>query len=614
MIPWVSALVAGRDRDLNADGVPDSGGLLWTAHIFHSRDNIRQSVVDEMQATRVLRSWDGAARSDQDYDADGQPDLAGDFDGDGVPDVGGPSAPITTSGDSFGGILAMVHGAVDPNVSAAAPISGGGSLTDIATRSALVPDSVLEQVFSPLLVAVPAKTVAPSGDLPQTKCAGDQRSVRLVVNDLTTSKELEVACLGPAELDAGKTVVLANLRNGERRCARTGQDGRFRIPIPADAGDRLDVQIYDAPDAVVSYDGCEPLPDAPVGRRIQTFEQAEAASLPVADETKTCDAAFAASSLDENLGCQQYRDAFYPVGSPLVAPQEGLGLYRQSPEARRLFTLTQAAIDPSDPVNFAPYYALRPAPGPDGEPLPPRGVVEFNTAGDPMVPVAGGYAFARAAGALPFLPPSFATTHPEWAEYATPPALFDQLGGETPNQTLIDHWVLEGVARLGRTRAGASCAPNYVSSAACTSPPSKSACEDAVFDADWLAEGADLWDARRLPLPLRLARAADVRATDPASLDRAWAPRLAGTPFAPDAAGWPGGEPLLGIVNTYIEPGGTHVFVNGDPCRAFDEVVYYDHLLARFLATNGTDLYFLSHPSTHGCLEAETCPFFTPAP
>ena len=59
-------------------------------------------------------------------------------------------------------------------------------------------------------------------------------------------------------------------------------------------------------------------------------------------------------------------------------------------------------------MNFAPYYSLRPAIGPDGKPLGPRGVIEFNTAGDPMVPVAGGYAFARAAGALPFLPPSMA--------------------------------------------------------------------------------------------------------------------------------------------------------------------------------------------------------------
>jgi len=610
--PWATALVTGRHQDLNGDGEPDSGGLLWTAHLFHSRDNIRQSVIDEMQATRVLRAFDGVRRSDQDYNGDGQPDLAGDFDGDGTPDLGGPTAPITTSGNSFGGVLAMVHGAVDPNVVAAAPISGGGGLTDIATRSALVPDSVIEQVLSPLVVAVPAASVPKKNDRPQTQCAGDQRSVRFVVNDLTTSRDVEIACLSPGELDAGKTVVLENLRNGERHCARTGERGRFRIPIPADVGDRLDVQIYDAPDAVVSYKGCEVLPGAPVGRRVDRFEAAAVAFTPVADASRTCEAAIAASAVAEPRGCQQFRDAFFPVGSPLVAPQEGLGLLRQSPEARRLFALVQAAIDGGDPVNFAPYYALRPAPGVDGVPLPPRAVVAWNTTGDPMVPVASGYSFARAAGALPFLPPTFAVTHPEWAEYAAPQALFDGLGGKTPNQLLVETHTIEGIARLERTRAGAACRANYVSSPVCTSPPSAGDCARALVDADWLSEGANLFDAARPPTPPRLARAADVRATDPSALARAWAPRIAGAPFAPDPApgALPPPAPLLGVLGAYIQPGGQHVFVNGDPCKAFDDVRYHDNLLARFLATRGTDLYVLSHPGTHRCLERETCPFY----
>ncbi|MBF5066713.1 hypothetical protein G6O45_26215, partial [Salmonella enterica subsp. enterica serovar Istanbul] len=110
-----------------------------------------------------------------------------------------------------------------PNVTATAAISGGGGLTDVATRSALVPDSVLEQVFSPLVVAVPASTIGKKNDVAQTQCTGDQRSVRFVVNDLTNSREVEIACLAPSELDRGKTVVLENLRNGEKRCARTSE-------------------------------------------------------------------------------------------------------------------------------------------------------------------------------------------------------------------------------------------------------------------------------------------------------------------------------------------------------------------------------------------------------
>ena len=76
-VPWLDNEVHGRARDLDGDGRPDSGGLLWTSYIAHSRDNIRQTVLDAVQLGRVLRAFDGHAKSDQDFDGDGQPDLAG---------------------------------------------------------------------------------------------------------------------------------------------------------------------------------------------------------------------------------------------------------------------------------------------------------------------------------------------------------------------------------------------------------------------------------------------------------------------------------------------------------------------------------------------------------
>ena len=596
MVRWVKALATGRHHDLNGDGVPDSGGLLWSAHLFHSRDNIRQAVVDEMGATRLLRSFDGVARG-EDTNNDGTADLAGDFDGDGVVDVGGPGVTLSTAGNSFGGVLAMVHGAVDPEITVAAPISGGGGLKDVATRSSLVPDSVLEQVFTPLLVAVP-----PGKD---SVCTGDQRSIRFVVNDLIDSREVEVACLSPSELAENKTVVLYNLRNGEKRCARTGDGGLFRIAIPANAGDRLDVQVYDAPDVVGTYGKiCDVRDDAPVGRRLNTVEVGARSFKDVADTTKTCDAAVAATGLDENRGCAQYRDSFFPVGSDLVAPQEGLGLVRGTPDARRLFDLIQGAIDPGDPVNFAPYYALRPNPGYDGTPLPPRAIVSFGTAGDPSVPIASSYAFMRAAGAVPFLPPSMAATHPEWAQYATPQKLWDQLGAKSPQDVLVSSSTLEGIARLGRTRSGPACKVNYVQSTTCPNPPSASDCSQSVFDPDWLSEGANLWDAPHLPTPLRLARVAY------GDVERRWMPRTTSVPFGTDDQGYTGSEPLLGVVDAWIQPQGQHVFVLGEPCKAFDDTSYYNNLVARFIATKGTDLFFLSHPATHRCLVNESCEIF----
>ncbi len=621
MVPWLGGITASRAHDLNGDGQPDSGGLLWSAHIFHSRDNIRQSVVDMMQTTRVLASFDGKTVGTMDYDGDGKNELAGDFDADGVPDVGG-ATDVYSAGNSFGGVLALMHGAVDHRVKATASISGGGGLTDIATRSALVPESVLEQVLSPLLVAVPASERTQSGTAKNTRCVGDQRSVRLVLNDLTSSRELEVACLTPAELGPNTTVVLTNATNHEVRCARAGDVGRFRIPVPASIGDRLHVELWREKDLVDSYKTCR-VPDGMTPLRIvDTFEQAEIGDLPTADGAPTCDDTVASSGLPDGTSCTQFRGLFYPVGSALVAPQEGLGLRRQSPDFRRLISLTQAAVDPGDPVNFAAYYYQKRSTAPDGTDLPPRPVMEFNTAGDPLVPTSTGYAFARASGAIPIFSPEVGAKYPEYANFTAPATLYDAFGHATPDELLARNFAFEGLSRLGRTRAGTACEGNRVpASASCPNGPQKNApfCAQALADVDFLAEGQDQYAAPHPDVPMRLVRSASLVATDPSTVELAWSPRLGGVPFSPDpktsaspleASEAHASVPLVGVVNAYINPLGQHVWVNGDPCKAFDDAVYYDHLLIRFLATRGTDIYFLSHPGTHRCLENESCAFF----
>jgi hypothetical protein len=52
-----------------------------------------------------------------------------------VVDVGGPDAPYFATGGSLGGILSMTLGGADASVRAAAPVSGGGGLTDVGIRS-----------------------------------------------------------------------------------------------------------------------------------------------------------------------------------------------------------------------------------------------------------------------------------------------------------------------------------------------------------------------------------------------------------------------------------------------------------------------------------------------
>jgi len=606
LAPAVVGVVAGRARDLNGDGKLDSGGDLWTPHVFRTRDNVRQSVLDVMQGLRVLRAFDGQRRANQDYDADGEPDVAGDFDGDGVPDLGGPAVAYSMGGGSYGGIVAMVAGALDPQMKAVAPISGAGGMTDVAVRSFGVVDSVIEKVISPIVVAVPAASRPPEDGAPRTRCTGTQRSVRFVVNDLLQSKELEIACLDAGELDRGMTVVVTNVASKERRCARTGDDGRFRLSLPATRGDRIDVQVYLEPDVVDSYDehACNVRPGAPVGRRIAEWEQEAARYEPVASEDRRCESA---------RGCAQFRDTFYAVGAPLVAPQDGWGLSRQSPEFRRVIHLTQAVVDPADPVNFAAYYMLRGMPDPDGRPAPPRALLNIATVGDAFVSIAASQTLSRAAGALPFLPPDAARRLPEYADWATPAPLWRQLGGKTPADVLHERFVTEGIARLARTPAGAACGVNYVPGPTCTASPRADAetCRDTLADPDWLDEGRAGDDQQHPPVPLRLARLAGLRVTDDASLDAAWAPRLASTPLGPDGAGYvpAPGAPLVATLTAYTNPLGSHVWLIGDPCKKWDDVTYFEGLYARFFATAGTELPYLSAPASHHCLQDASCAF-----
>jgi hypothetical protein len=278
---------------------------------------------------------------------------------------------------------------------------------------------------------------------------------------------------------------------------------------------------------------------------------------------------------------------------------------------RKLLMLAQAAVDPADPVNFAPYYMLRPLPGLDGNDIGPRPILNGVTTGDPVVTVASGAAFARAAGMLPFLRPSAVDDVPELADYATPAVLYELWGGKTPNEVLIENWTIEGVARLARTSAGPDCSVNYVPSKVCTSNPKPDpvTCSETLFDVDWHSEGTNRFDAPHLDAPMRLARVAGLHAADAGSLAKAWEPRLAGAPSPQDGSAWSGGAPVLAHMNAYLAPTGQHVWDLADPCKAFDDAAYYNRIMAHFFATDGKDVYFLSHPQTHRCLMDGSCAF-----
>lgn len=595
--PLSDAVFSGRAQDLNLDGMLDTGWWWWTSHLFHVRDNVRQGILDSMQATRILSTFDGKTMSDQDFDGDGRPNLAGDFDGDGRPDVS--SSIITATGGSLGGIITQILGSVDHQVQASAPIVGGGGLTDIGLRSYGVAESVLQQTLTPIVVALPTSERANTADKKKTTCAESERTVRFIVNEGLNSVEIELACLKPEELSQGMTVVVTNVATGEVRCGGTWEDGRFRVPVPASIGDRIDIQVYPRPHQVKSYESCEVVEGAPVGRRIQTFERPVPAPLPVRTD-KVC---------ESELGCAQFLDHFFPVGSPLVAPQEGLGMRRQTPLFRRFFSLGQMVLDAADPIAYAPYFMRRQVARPDGTILPPRPVFNVPSVGDNFVATSAEIAFGRSAGVVPFLPPEMAERYPEYRDFVTPAKLYADLGNKTPDQVLIDGYVTEGIARLERTPAGPTCSVNAVTAPDCPPPPAldPNMCKRALYDADWVSEGAIPYAQQHPANPLRLTRRIDVQITDVASIDKAWEPRLVGAPFS--ETGFVQGPPLMSQMAIYSAPGGAHG-PEGNSCSVWNPQRYLLGAVTRFLATQGRDVIYVTRPKGHGCLENLTCDFF----
>ena len=667
--PFYDALTSVRARDLDNDGIPDSGGDFWSSYLFHTRDSVRQSILDHIELVKILRSfgsggqmmcrsantgWDKPATEPCDVNADGKGELAGDFDADGRPDLGGPSATYGTWGESLGGILSGIHGAIDPYVTTAVPGSGGGGLTDIGIRSFQggVVEAVLLRIWGPLLVTVPAterptcQTNSKPGDH-CTVCGADQVSLRWVMPDVNGTGELEVTCLDPSAIDQ-TTLFVQNKSTGEVRCARVDDEHRLRVGLPTSIGDAVELSFYEGRDAVKSYATCEPtlavgtLPKTVVNTWGKGRFSSGATN---ALGTETCSAPT----------CSAFQGSFVGEGDPLSAPAEGFGELRQTPALRRFIQLAQAALDPGDPISFAPYYSLKPMPDPFGNVGAPHALLTLDTIGDMNVPLNSGIAFARASGALPFLTPDGGAKYPEFAAYATPPELYEALGKRTPNQVLLDEHVIEGITKLARHPAAAACAASqnakgpdgtFLSAEGevkqcfptdCTEATEGSSdtrrcyydthcdfgahtcvpnalgserCEEALADVDDLDEGASKYFEQNASVPLRLARYAGASS----SSTEAWAPRLRGVPHGDDLAFTPEpGKPLTALLDAYIVPEGVHTFVNGEPCQGFDHGTYLTNLTGHFFMSNGSDLYYLSHPKTHHCLEnVATCEFMKP--
>jgi hypothetical protein len=513
-----------------------------------------------------------------------------------------------------------------------------------------VVEAVLLRMWGPLLVSVRVETrddgsqsppaCAGSLDDPSecTVCGEGEVSIRWVMPDTNDTGELEITCLAPSDIQ-DTTLFVYNSDNQEARCARVDDALRFRIGVPATVGDRVLLQFFDGADAVKSYESCSPTFGDDVLPRtiVQSYGKGR---LPL-------DFATPVGNTCAGQSCGLFQGTFYEEGAPLLAPAEGYGQIRQTPALRRFLQLAQIALEPGDPVSFAPYYAIRPMTDPFGAEIAPHAVLTINTIGDMNVPLNSGIAFARATGALPFFRPDQVAKYPEYADYVTPQALYEALGNKTPNQDLIDNHVIEGIPALARHPAGAECATSanalidgtYENTAGetiacfpvgCATDESvvckgashcddnldacvpnalgQQICEEALFDADDLDEGAYLYFEQAAPVPHRLVRY--TQSAQGSSVEAVWEPRLRGVPYGDDGA-WTPSQRVTGLLDAYIVMQGVHTFVNGNPCESFDSGTYLTNLVARFFQTDGTDVYYLSHPESHHCLGrgADTCDY-----
>ncbi|MCC6216405.1 MAG: hypothetical protein IT376_16205 [Polyangiaceae bacterium] len=382
----VDALLEGRALDQNGDGLADSGADFWSAYLFHTRDVVRQSMLDYTQLVRVLRGFDGQRRWSLDVNGDGQQELAGDFDADGVVDLGG-DVDYFMLGGSLGGIMSMVMSAVEPALVAAVPVAGGGGLSDVGIRSKQggVPEAFILRGMGPLYVLT---VTAGTGTL------------ETIVPDLNSARELPI---GTVEgVAAGDTLVAVNLRNGERACAPVSAAGTARVGLPSDVGDPTRLELHRG-EVTLPGTECALRPGAPAPYAV----------------------------VDRFAQLVEYQGRQTPEGSPLVALAEGLGLRRVHPDLRRFQGIGQLVLDAADPAVFARHIAREPITYPYTGETTGTHVLAVTSMGDMNVPASSGVTFGRAAGMIPYL-----TDDPRL--------------GKPANQALLDLYVAEAVHTFER--------------------------------------------------------------------------------------------------------------------------------------------------------------------
>jgi len=429
---WLT-LSPGRARDLNNDGYPDIGGDFWTYDLFHTRDVVRQTLVDHMQFIRMLRSFNGENTWDADTNLDGFANLAGDFDGDGKPDFGGPKHPYGAWGQSLGGFVAALLAALDPAIDTVAPVSGGAGLTDIAIRSqnAGVPESVMLPLLGPIIMAHPDKK-------------DDSIHFEFLLNDLINKAIVPIYT--STKIRPGDRLVLKNLHNGKTAYVIVPPSKIFRFAVAADA---LSATEKRAPLGMLDNNSNVPV--------TVTDPLAIADPLQITVYDNTSDRVKEViNHFDRDV---LWQGALFPAGSPMVAIQKGMGYLRQTHDLRKMLSTAAFILEAGDPGAFGKFFYQDSLDFSYEDKLPDNmghfskkntHILVTATAGDMFVPVNTEIAMARATSILGIfadvkdaklagVPESiFRGSHKAWPK----------LGITNPNDLLIKLHAVDPIDRL----------------------------------------------------------------------------------------------------------------------------------------------------------------------
>lgn len=327
---WRALFVDGRATDRDGDGVLLSGDGYFVPNPFELSSNGLQTVIDNLSLFRLLGRLDPANATDR---------FSGDFNEDGVLDVGGPDVDYFAVGTSLGGFHTSILLAAEPGIVTGVPIVSGGGFTDVMVRTDLADavDAILAEPLGPAIVGCPVPgedaVIALTWNNWSLKCR----------DEFTIAIGEENSGLGRIAAAPGETVVLRNLRlleTAPTHHLHEAEDtnpitdsGGFSVKVAADLGDPLELVVLDAD-----------------GEEVERLH--------------------------------------------IEARRAGLGRHRNTPRLRRLIQVAQTAMDPGDPLAWAPHLNRYPLDD------VPSNVLHIAAIGDRTVPFATKVAFDRAAGLL----------------------------------------------------------------------------------------------------------------------------------------------------------------------------------------------------------------------